>query len=101
MHALSSAQRKELRGLAHHLDPLVFIGKQGLTDTVVKSADESLQANELIKVRFIEHKKEKKELSAEIAQRCEAQIAGIIGHVLILYRQHPDAEKQKIGLKAK
>ena len=98
MNPLSSAQRKHLRSQAHHLDPAVMVGKQGLTDAVVASVAEALEAHELIKVRFNEFKKQKKELAAEIARRTGAQIAGIIGHVLILYRQHPDEEKRRIAL---
>lgn len=98
MNPLTSAQRKFLRSLAHHLDPVVYVGKQGVTDMVIQATDEALAAQELIKVRFIEFKKEKKALSDTIAQRAGAQIAGIIGHVAILYRPHPDEEKQKIEL---
>ncbi len=98
MTTLTSTQRKFLRGLAHHLDPIVLVGKQGVTDALVRSVAVALEAHELIKVRFNEYKDEKKALSAEIADRTGSQIAGVIGHVLILYRQQPDEEKRKIEL---
>ena len=98
MTELNAGQRKFLRSQAHHLEPSVLIGKQGATDTVIESVEKSLLAHELIKVRFHDHKPEKKALAAEIAERSGAQIAGIIGHVAILYKEHPEVEKRIIRL---
>ena len=95
---LNSGQRKYLRGLAHHLEPAVIVGKQGVTDSLVASVEKSLRAHELIKVRFNDHKPEKKELTANIAELTGAQVAGIVGHVAILYREHEDKEKRTIRL---
>ena len=100
MSEISSAQRKELRSLAHHLDPVVLIGNRGVVDSVIDSIDIALTAHELIKIRFNERKKEKKELTAQIAEATECCIAGIIGHVVILYREHPKADQRKIKLKS-
>jgi RNA-binding protein len=100
MSEISSAQRKELRSLAHHLDPLVLIGNRGIIESVIESIDTALTAHELIKIRFNERKNEKKELTAEIAEATNAHIAGIIGHVAILYREHPKADKRRIKLKS-
>ncbi len=98
MTELNSGQRKYLRGLAHHLEPSVIVGKQGVTDSLVASIEKSLLAHELIKIRFNDHKPEKKVLSSTIAERTASQIAGIIGHVAILYRAHPEKEKRAIQL---
>jgi RNA-binding protein len=101
MDPLNSGQRKYLRGLAHHLDPVVLIGKQGVTDTVIQSIEEALRAHELIKIRFNDHKDEKKAFCAVIAERTGSQVAGIIGHVAMLYRPHPEVEKRRITLQQK
>jgi len=98
MTPLSSSQRKYLRGLAHHLDPVVLVGKPGLSENLVQSALQALDAHELIKVRFNEFKDQKKALAEELATRTGSQIAGIIGHVAILYRPQPDEDKRKIFL---
>jgi RNA-binding protein len=98
MNSLSSADRKFLRSRAHHLEPIVYIGKNGVTDQVIDSADKALTAHELIKVRFVDRKDEKKTLVADMAERTGCEVAGIIGHVAILYREHPDAEKRRIKL---
>lgn len=99
--AITSTQRKRLRSLAHSLDPIVLIGKQGLTDTLVAATENALEAHELIKVRFNDFKREKREITAQLADKTGAELAGIIGHVAILYRQNEDPEKQKIDLETK
>lgn len=51
---LTSKQRAQLRGLANSLTPIVHIGKEGITEAVVKQTDEALEARELIKCRVLE-----------------------------------------------
>lgn len=98
MSELSSGQRKELRSKAHHLDPIVLIGNRGVTESLIKSIDSALEAHELIKIRFNEFKDEKKTLATQIAEETSASVAGLIGHVAILYREHPKPEKRKIKI---
>lgn len=95
---MTSAQRKQLRSLAHHLDPVVMVGKQGMTDAVIAATDQALDAHELIKVRFLEHKDEKSALTDHLTEATRSECAGIIGHIAILYRQHEDPKKRKIDL---
>ena len=95
---LSSRQRKHLRALAHHLDPVVKIGKQGLTPQLIKAIDVALEDHELIKVKFIDHKDEKSEYVPEIVKQTNAEIAGIIGNIVILFRIAKDEEKRNIKL---
>ena len=95
---LTSAQRKHLRRLAHPLDPVAKIGKGGLTDAVERAVDKALDDHELIKVKFVDFKDQKKELSAQLAQRTQSHQAGLIGNIVILYRQNPDPEKRAIAL---
>lgn len=98
MDSLTSAQRKQLRALAHHLQPVVYVGKQGLTDALVQAVDEALVSHELIKVKFNDFKGEKQAISEQIAAQTRASLAGIIGNIAILYRQHPEEEKRRIRL---
>lgn len=93
---MDSAKRKKLRALAHRLDPVVHIGKHGLTPAVTEATHEALESHELIKVRFQEHKDERGALTERLADLTGSEVAGTIGHVAILYRQHPDPEKRKI-----
>lgn len=98
MHDLTSAQRKFLRAQAHPIDPIVIVGKQGVTDMLIRSVSDALEARELIKIRFNEFKDTKQELLDEITRRTGSQIAGVVGHVAIVYRWQPDDEKRKIEL---
>lgn len=98
MEELTSKQRKFLRGLAQKLDALILVGKQGVSDALVAAANDALDSHELIKVRFNDFKEEKKELTAQLASRTRGHIAGMIGHVAVLYRQQDEPEKRRIVL---
>ena len=98
MEQLKGTQRKNLRSQAHHLKPLVIIGRNGINQQVIGSVDLALKDHELIKVKFGEFKDTKKEISAEIAQATKGEVVGIIGNIAILYRQHPEPEKRKIKI---
>jgi len=94
---LTGRQRKHLRGLAHGLDPVVHVGGKGLTAAVLEEIDKALGIHELIKIRFLDPD-EKKEQAAEIADRLDACLAGIVGHVGIFYRSHPDSDQRRVVL---
>jgi RNA-binding protein len=96
--SLTGAQRKYLRGLAHGLRPVVMVGRQGVSPELLKAVDEALESHELIKVKFVEFKEERRELSSEIAAGTQSELAGLIGNVAIFYRPHPREDKRKITL---
>ena len=96
MEPLKGSQRKYLRASAHSLKPLVMVGAKGVTPQLIGSVDLALKDHELIKVKFIEFKESKKEISAQIAQATQSELVGLICNIAILYRQHPDPEKRKI-----
>ena len=98
MEQLKGSQRKYLRSQAHHLKPLVLIGRNGINKQVMSSVDLALKDHELIKVKFGEFKDAKKEISAEIAQATKSELIGIIGNIAIFYRQHAEPEKRKIKI---
>lgn len=100
---LKGYQKKYLKGLAHRLKPVVIIGQNGLTDTVVFSAVEALKKHELIKVKFIEHKEreQKKAIVESLEQQTQSDLVGQIGHVAIFFKPHSDPAKRLISLPAK
>jgi RNA-binding protein len=97
---LKGYQKKYLKGLAHGMKPLVFVGQKGLSPTVNKAVDASLEKHELIKVKFIDfkEKEQKKEMVGVIEKETESELVGMIGHIAIFYRQQRDPEKRKIDV---
>ena len=86
---LAGYQRKHLRSLAHGLRPMVHVGAGGLGGGVLRQVEEALQAHELVKVRLHEPD-DKKAMARELADRTGAELCGLVGHSVILYRAHPD-----------
>ena len=98
MNNLSSSQRSYLRSQAHHLEPVVLIGKDGITDGTIESIDRVLEARELIKIKFREFKDEKLSLLEKITELTNSQVVGVIGHTVIIFRQNPDPDKRQIHI---
>ena len=98
MNNLSSSQRSYLQSQAHHLEPVVLIGKHGITDGTIESIDRVLEVRELIKIKFREFKDEKLSLSEKITELTNSQIVGVIGHTVIIFRQNPDSDKRQIHI---
>ena len=82
------------------MKPLVLIGQMGLTDAVEKALDQALLTHELVKVKFIDNKdKTFKQITlSRLARSACAHMVGMIGHIGIFYRPHPQEEKRKIHL---
>ena len=98
MNNISSSDRSFLRSQAHHLEPVVLIGKNGISDGTVEAVNKALEARELIKIKFREFKDNKQSISDEIAASANCHVVGMIGHTVVLYRQNSDPEKQNIHL---
>jgi len=95
---LTGKQRKELTKLGHDLSPVVYIGKNGLTDETTGALDKALNDHELVKLRFVEWKKSREEIARRIAKRTDAVLVRVIGNTALIYRQHPDPDKRDIHL---
>ncbi len=94
---LTGKQRRFLRAEAHLLQPTVMIGKEGLSATVLEATREALLAHELIKVRVLESAPlDRQQLAEALPPLVKAELAGLIGRILVLYKRHP--HKPKIGL---
>ena len=99
---LTPAQRKEHRANAHHLDPVVMVGADGLTPAVLKETDAALKAHGLIKVRVLGDERETREaIYAALCDQLEAAPIQHIGKLLVLWRPIPEkAPVEKEGRKA-
>lgn len=91
---LTPAQRKEHRSEAHHLDPVVMVGGDGLTDAVKKEADAALNAHGLIKIRvFSDDRAAREAMFQTLADELNAAPIQHIGKLLVFWRPMPEREK--------
>ena len=95
---LNGKNKKILRGKAHSLKPVVQIGKNGLSKTVLSQINESLEVHELVKIKLVDFKDERKEIASEIEKALKCDVCGIIGNTIIIFRQHEDPEKRRVKL---
>ena len=97
--ALTSKQKQFLKGLAHPLAPVVRVGRGKLTDSVIAETKKSLLAHELIKVRIeTDDSAERRTIAEKLASAADAEIAGSVGKIVMLYRARD--EKPSIKLPA-
>ena len=96
---LTSKQRAQLRGIANTIDTIVHIGKDGITDNLVKQANDALDAREIIKCRVLENSMyTAREACDELSRLTRSEQVQVIGTKFVLYRQHYDKSKRKIDL---
>jgi RNA-binding protein len=91
---LTPAQRKVHRAEAHHLDPIVMVGSDGLTPAVKKEADAALKAHGLIKIRvFSDDRPAREAMLQSLAEELSAAPIQHIGKLLVLWRPIPEMER--------
>ena len=96
---LTSKQRAQLRGIANSIDTIVIIGKDGITDNLVKQANDALDAREIIKCRVLENSMyTAREACDELSRLTRSEQVQVIGTKFVIYRQHYDRTKRKIEL---
>ena len=98
MQRLTNMQKQYLRRLAHDLKPVVQVGKNGLSESLYEALEHELDAHELIKVKFMDFRDQKRELTDELVERTNSALILLIGNIAIVYRQQADAERRKIQL---
>jgi len=95
---LTGKQARHLRGLGHHLKPVVMIGKDEVNEAIIAATDEALAIHELIKVKLQEGcLADRKDVAAELAAATDSSIAQILGKNILLYRE---GEEKSIKLPA-
>ena len=91
---LTPAERKVHRALAHHLDPVVMVGQEGLTPAVIKAIDQAMNAHGLIKVRVLSEDRSLREtMLLSLAEDLNAAPIQHIGKLLVLWRPQPEKER--------
>ena len=92
---LTSKQRAQLRGLANSIDTIVHVGKDGLGDSLIKQADDALEARELIKCKVLENSMlTAREAADALARATRSEVVQVIGTKFVLYRQSHNKDKK-------
>lgn len=88
---LTGKQKRYLRSLAHHLQPIFQVGKGGANDHLVRHIEEAIESRELIKVSVLNNcLDDPKEIGAEVAAAAGAELVQVIGKTIVLYKESKD-----------
>ena len=95
--ALTGKQRRALRALGHHLEPVVQVGHAGVTTGVLAALEQALWDHELVKVKVgAEAPGDRKVVAAELAAATGAELAQVLGRTLLLYKANPDEPRIRL-----
>ncbi len=90
--------RRKLRAAGHHLHAIVQLGKEGVTDAVVRQLNQALYDHELVKVKIgTESPEDRFEAAERLALESEAQLAQILGRTALVYKKHPEKPRFEPG----
>ena len=96
---MTGKTRAKLRSIANSYETILFVGKNGVGEEVVKQADEALNARELIKGKVHETcELSPREVCGQLCERLNAEPIQVIGTKFVIYRQNKDKEKRVIFL---
>ena len=96
---MTSKQRAYLKGLASTYDSILQVGKGSITPEVCQAVSEALAARELIKISVLKNcADDPKDIAQILAERTRSQIVHVIGKKIVLFKQNPKKEEQKIKL---
>ena len=92
---LTNPEKRKLKAEAQHLEPIVRVGKNGLSAAVMASIEQALVARELIKIRFDHERDERTALAVKIAEATGAALIMQVGKVAVFYRARPLDKTEK------
>lgn len=84
---LTNAEKRDLKARAQRLEPAVKLGHGGMSDAFLKSMDDALAQHGLVKMKFGDHKEEKKTLAPQIAERTGSALIAQVGNVAVFFRR--------------
>lgn len=94
MISLTSKERARLRSFGSSLDPIVYVGKDGVTENIVTFLKEALDKHELVKVRFSSFKEDVVPLSRKLEELTDSTFIASTGFTSLFYLQNPDKDKR-------
>jgi RNA-binding protein len=98
MTALTTKQRAHLRSLAHHLKPVLHVGKEGATASLARTVEEAFNTRELLKLKVLDTAPESaRDTAAALVEQIDgAHLVQVIGRTVVVYRRHPDKPAIKL-----
>lgn len=94
---MNSKQRAFLRGLANNLTPIFQVGKNGISENLVKQVDDALEARELIKINVLETSPDDiREIANILAERTNSAVVQIVGNKITLFKLRKKDSKIKL-----
>lgn len=90
---LTGKQRRALRALGHHLEPVVLTGQSGITEGVVAAVEQALKDHELIKVKIGEGPDERRDAAQQLAEATGAELAQVLGRTVLLFKKRKEKSK--------
>ena len=92
---LSGPILRQLKSQAQRLEPTLALGRKGLTKELLAELNAELDRRELVKLKFTAFKDERKEMARQMAGLSDSSIVSQVGHVVVLFRRHPDPAKRR------
>lgn len=90
---LSVNQKKYLRGIAHGLNPMIIIGANGITDSLMAELDSTLSHHEILKIKIASAEREdRKTIIDHVIQETGALLVQSIGKIFVIYRQNEETQ---------
>lgn len=97
---LTGKQKRYLRSMAHHLDPIFQVGKGGVNDQLIRHIEEAIEVRELIKVNILNNNDDDRhEVADEIAKKSGCELVQVIGKTIVLYKESQDHKQIELPRK--
>lgn len=94
---LNSKQRAALRSMAAQIQPIMQIGKGGVSENLAKTVSDALEARELIKLSVLENcDYTTRDIAEELAEATESEVVAVIGRRVVLYRESKTKKKIEV-----
>ncbi|MBJ6761264.1 ribosome assembly RNA-binding protein YhbY [Myxococcaceae bacterium JPH2] len=91
--SLTGKQRRQLRAIGHHLEPVVLVGQSGVTEGVIAAVEQALNDHELIKVKINEGPETRHEAAARISEGTHSELAQLLGRTALFFKKREKKSK--------
>jgi len=87
---VNSARKKQLKAQAHSLKPVIIVGQSGLTESVLKEIEITLDTHELIKIKIRAEKEVRNQIRDQVIANTHSELIQTIGQIIVIYRKKPN-----------